>query len=141
MAAEVASVRALPELTTTRFLESWQLDGFALAAVLLLAVAYAYGVRRRLRAGERWPLWRTAAFYVFGLGTLVFATMSSLAVYNQVLFWPAAVQNILLDLFVPLGLALGDPLGLAAPTGPLNRAVTSRVARILTYPLVSSVLV
>jgi putative copper resistance protein D len=141
VASDAASVRALPELTTTRFFESWQLDGCALAVVLLLAAAYAYGVRRRLRAGERWPLWRTACFYVFGLGTLVFATMSALAVYNQVLFWPAAVQNILLDLFAPLGLALGDPLGLAAPTGRLNRAVTSRAARVLTYPLVSSVLV
>jgi putative copper resistance protein D len=137
----VASVRALPELTASRFFGSWQFDGYALAAVLLLGAAYAYGVRRRLRAGERWPLWRTAAFYVLGLGTLVVATMSSLAVYDQVLFWPAAVQNILLDLFAPLGLALGDPLALAAPTGGLRRAVTSRVARALMYPLVSSVLV
>jgi cytochrome c oxidase assembly factor CtaG len=137
----VAGTQALPELTGSRFFDSWQLDGFALAAVLLLGAAYAYGVRRRLRAGERWPLWRTAAFYVLGLGTLVVATMSALAVYNQVLFWPAAVQNILLDLFAPLGLALGDPLALASPTGRLRRAFTSRPARVLTYPLVSSALV
>lgn len=137
----MASVGALPELTASRFFDSWQLDGYALAVVLLLGTAYAYGVRCRRRAGERWPVWRTAAFYVLGLGTLVFATMSSLAVYDQVLFWPAAVQNILLDLFAPLGLALGDPLALAAPTGLLNRAATSRVARALTYPLVSSMLV
>ena len=76
-----------------------------------------------------------------GLGVIVVATMSSLAVYNRVLFWPAAVQNILLDLFAPLGLALGDPLGLASEDGPLRRAMTSRPVRLLTFPLVSSLLV
>lgn len=135
------AVTALPELTGSRFLGTWQLDGVALAAVLLLGAAYAAGVRRKRRAGEPWPLWRTAAFFVLGLGTLVVATMSALAVYDRVLFWPAAVQNIALDLFAPLGLALGDPLALAAPDGRLQRAFTSRPVRALTYPLVSSVLV
>ncbi|MFI0899871.1 cytochrome c oxidase assembly protein [Streptomyces sp. NPDC020983] len=137
----MADSQALPALTGARYLEAWQLDGIALAFVLLLGAGYAYGVRRRLRAGERWPLWRTAAFCVLGLGTLVVATMSSLAVYDRVLFWPAAVQNILLDLFAPLGLALGDPLGLADPRGRLHRAFSSRPVRALTYPLVSSLLV
>jgi putative copper resistance protein D len=139
--ASTAGTSALPELTGTRFLSTWQLDGVALAAVLLLGAAYGYGVWRRQRSGGHWPLWRTAVFFVFGLGTLVFATMSGLAVYNRVLFWPAAVQNILLDLFAPLGLALGDPLGLASPTGRLRRAFASAPVRALTYPLVSSVLV
>lgn len=137
----MAAGAALPELTGARFLSSWQLDTVALVAVLLLGAAYAYGVRRKRRVGEPWPLWRIAFFYVFGLGTLVFATMSALAVYNRVLFWPAAVQNILLDLFAPLGLALGDPVGLAGPGGRLARAFSSRPVRALTYPLVSSVLV
>lgn len=137
----MASTLALPELTGSRYVDTWQLDGPALAAIVLLGAAYAYGVRRKRRAGERWPLWRTVAFYVLGLGTLAIATMSSLAVYDRVLFWPAAVQNIALDLFAPLGLALGDPVALAGPGSRLGRAVTSRPARVLTYPLVSSVLV
>ncbi|WP_333768781.1 cytochrome c oxidase assembly protein [Streptomyces sp. IBSBF 2435] len=137
----MASPQALPELTGARYFDAWQLDTVALAVVVLLGAWYAHGVRRRRRAGERWPLWRTAAFYPLGLGTLVVATMSSLAVYDRVLFWPAAVQNILLDLFAPLGLALGDPLGLAEPGGRLHRAFSSRPVRALTYPLVSSLLV
>jgi putative copper resistance protein D len=139
--AAAPGFQALPELTGTRFLDTWQLDGVALAAVLLLGAAYGYGVWRKVKAREPWPLWRIAAFYVFGLGTLVFATMSALAVYNRVLFWPAGMQNILLDLFAPLGLALGDPIGLAAPGSRLRRAFSSRPARVLTYPLISSVLV
>jgi cytochrome c oxidase assembly factor CtaG len=139
--AAAPAVTSLPELTGSRFLDAWQLDTVALAFVVLLGVCYAAGVRRRRRAGEGWPLWRVAAFYGMGLGTLVIATMSSLAVYDRVLFWPAAVQNILLDLFAPLGLALGDPLALAAPDSRLRRAFLSRPVRLLTYPLVSSALV
>ncbi|MCL2734641.1 MAG: cytochrome c oxidase assembly protein [Actinomycetia bacterium] len=135
------STLALPELTGSRYFDAWQLDVPALVVIVLLGAGYAYGVRRRRRAGEPWPLWRTAAFFVAGLGILAVATMSSLAVYDKVLFWPAAVQNILLDLFAPLGLALGDPLGLADPEGRLRRAFASRPVRALTYPLVSSVLV
>jgi cytochrome c oxidase assembly factor CtaG len=137
----VASPQGLPELTGARYLDAWQIDTVALTVILLLGICYAYGVRRRRRAGQRWPLWRTAAFYALGLGTLTIATMSSLAVYDRVLFWPAAVQNILLDLFAPLGLALGDPLGLADPAGRLRRSFTSKPVRALTYPLVSSLLV
>ncbi|GAA3743646.1 cytochrome c oxidase assembly protein [Streptomyces tremellae] len=131
----------LPELTLGRGFTSWALDPAALVAVVLLGGLYAYGVVRRVRAGGRWSVLRTASFAVLGLGMIVVATMSSLAVYDRVLFWPAAVQNILLDLLAPLGLALGDPLGLAPPDGRLHRAMTSRPVRLLTFPLVSSVFV
>jgi cytochrome c oxidase assembly factor CtaG len=123
----------VPELTLSRFVETWRLDPVALAAVLLLAGLYVAGVRRRRRRGERWPVPRTLAFVVLGLGTVVIATMSSLAAYDQVLFWSATVQNVLLGVVAPLGLALGDPLGLAG--------WDLRALRLLTYPLVSSVLV
>lgn len=131
----------LPELTLSRGFSTWEADPVAIAAVALLGGLYAAGVVRRRRAGLGWPVARIAAFAVLGLGVLTVATMSSLAVYDRVLFWPAAVQNILLDLLAPLGLALGDPLGLAAPDGALHRAMTSRSVRVLTFPLVSSLMV
>ncbi|WP_329458407.1 cytochrome c oxidase assembly protein [Streptomyces sp. NBC_01497] len=131
----------LPELTVSRGFTSWTLDPAALVAVVVLAGLYAYGVAGRVRSGQRLPVVRAASFVVLGLGTIVVATMSSLAVYDRVLFWPAAVQNILLDLLAPLGLALGDPLALAAPDGRLRRAMTSRPVRLLTFPLVSSLFV
>ncbi|MEU6352611.1 cytochrome c oxidase assembly protein [Streptomyces sp. NPDC047072] len=143
----------LAELTTGRLLSSWQLDVPALVLVTALAALYGWGVRRLRRRGERWPLARSAAFVFLGLGALVVATMSGLAVYDHVLFWPAAVQNVLLDLVAPLGLALGDPLRLAVEALPggaggaggaagwLRRAMTGRVVRVLTFPLVSTALV
>jgi cytochrome c oxidase assembly factor CtaG len=123
----------VPELTLSRFIDTWRLDPVALAAVLLLALLYAAGVRSRRRRGEHWPAWRSIAFAVLGLGTIGFATMSSLAAYDQVLFWSAAAQNVLLGIVAPVGLGLGDPIGLAG--------VDLRGLRLLTYPLVSSVLV
>ncbi|WP_405744558.1 cytochrome c oxidase assembly protein [Streptomyces sp. NBC_01525] len=139
----------LPELTAARLADSWQLDPYALALVVLLGGLYAWGVVRLARRGERWPVARSAAFAGIGLGAITVATMSGLAVYDHELFWPAAVQNIVLDLIAPLGLALGDPLALAlralgerSPTARrLRGALSGRLLRLLTFPLVSTVLV
>ncbi|MEW2404502.1 cytochrome c oxidase assembly protein [Streptomyces sp. NPDC046862] len=130
-----------------RLLSSWQLDVPVLLLVVALGALYGWGVLRLRRRGERWPPARVVAFALVGLGALVVATMSALAVYDHALFWPAAVQNILLDLVVPLGLALGDPLSLAVRALPegasarARRAMTGRVVRLLTFPLVSTALV
>lgn len=137
----------LAELTAGRLLSSWRLDVPALLLALALGALYGWGVRRLRRRGTSWPPARTAAFSLLGLGGLVVATMSGLAVYDHVLFWPAAVQNVLLDLVVPLGLAFGDPLRLAVEAlpegaaGRVRRAMTGRVVRVLTFPLVSTALV
>ncbi|MEU8965379.1 cytochrome c oxidase assembly protein, partial [Streptomyces sp. NPDC048491] len=138
---------SLPELTTGRLLSVWRPDVAALLLIAVLGGLYAGGVVRLRRRGERWPLPRIAAFALLGLGSLAVATMSALAVYDTELFWPAAVQNVLLDLIAPLGLALGDPLRLgmlALPergAGRLKRAMSGRLVRFLTFPLVSTVLV
>ncbi|MFC9633582.1 cytochrome c oxidase assembly protein [Streptomyces mirabilis] len=136
-----------PQLTVGRLLTSWQLDVPALLVVVILGALYGWGVLCLRGRGEHWPLPRVGAFAVLGLGTLVVATMSALAVYDHVLFWPAAVQNVLLDLIAPLGLALGDPLRLALRSlperaaGRVRRALTGRLVRLLTFPLVSTALV
>lgn len=137
----------LPDPTPARLLGTWQADPFGLALVALLGGLYAWGVVRLLRRGERWSPARTAAFALLGLGTIAVATMSSLAVYDRELFWPAALQNLALDLLAPLGLALGDPLGLARRALPpggaarLERAMRGRTVRVLTFPPVSTALV
>ncbi|MFI9810060.1 cytochrome c oxidase assembly protein [Streptomyces sp. NPDC052301] len=141
------SAGQLPELTAGRLLSSWQLDAPALLLVAVLGSFYGWGVLRLRRRGKPWPLARVAVFALLGLGGPVVATMSSLAVYDHALFWPAAVQNILLDLVAPLGLALGDPLRLAVEASPdgvgarIRRIMSGKVVRLLTFPLVSTALV
>ncbi|MEW2625352.1 cytochrome c oxidase assembly protein [Streptomyces sp. NPDC048106] len=147
-ATAVLAAGSLPELTPARALGSWQLDVPALILIALLGGLYGWGVLRVRRAGGAWSPGRILAFALLGLGGLAVATMSSLAVYDHVLFWPAAVQNVLLDLITPLGLALGDPLRLAVEALPgdgasarVRRVMTGRVVRLLTFPLVSTALV
>ncbi|AIA05254.1 hypothetical protein DC74_4780 [Streptomyces noursei] len=139
----------LPELTAGRLLDSWRLDPYALVLILVLGGLYAWGVVRLARRGQRWPVARSVAFAGLGLAAVAVATMSGLAVYDHELFWPAAVQNIVLDLIAPLGLALGDPLSLALKVLPperrtarwLRARLSGRLLRFLTFPLVSTVLV
>lgn len=76
-----------PQLTVGRLLSSWELDVPALLVVVVLGALYGWGVLRLRRRGEHWPLPRIGAFALLGLGTLVVATMSALAVYDHVLFW------------------------------------------------------
>lgn len=146
-ATAVVAVGSLPELTPARALASWQVDVPALVLIALLGGLYGWGVLRVRRAGGTWSPGRILAFTLLGLGGLAVATMSSLAVYDHVLFWPAAVQNVLLDLVTPLGLALGDPLRLAVEAlpgesaGRVQRVMTGRIVRLLTFPLVSTALV
>lgn len=147
--APTAVASGLPELTAGRLLDSWRLDPYALVLILVLGGLYAWGVVRLARRGQRWPVARSVAFGGLGLGAVAVATMSGLAVYDHELFWPAAVQNIVLDLIAPLGLALGDPLSLALRGLPperrtarwLRARLSGRLLRFLTFPLVSTVLV
>lgn len=137
----------LPEPTAGRLLGAWQADVPALLLVAVLGGLYGWGVFRVHRRGGSWPPARVAAFVLLGLGAIVVTTMSGLAVYDRELFWPAAVQNVGLDLLAPLGLALGDPLRLAVEALPeggaarVRRALTGRLVGLLTFPLVSTVLV
>jgi cytochrome c oxidase assembly factor CtaG len=93
-------------------------------------------------AGEKWPVGRTIAFCAGGAGLSFVATSSFLAVYWPVLFYVRAFQTVVLLLAVPLFTMLGRPLSLviaAAPRlGPrLEAAVTGRLARLLTFPAIT----
>ncbi|MBA8792659.1 putative copper resistance protein D [Friedmanniella endophytica] len=135
---------ALPRLTAGAVFGRWRFDPFALGFVVLAGALYAAGIRRVRRAGGRWSAGRTAAFYGLGLGAVVIATCSVLAVYARVLLWPVTTANIMLDLLAPLGLAIGDPIGLVREgSGPPGRArlaavLASPLLRFWTFPLVSS---
>jgi cytochrome c oxidase assembly factor CtaG len=142
-AALASGYHGPPQLTFARAFSSWQLDPWSLAAIVALCALYLAAVIRVRRRGEPWPPGRIVAFCGLGLGFGLIATMSSVGVYQPVLFYMRSVQTILLLLVVPLFLALGRPLSLiiaAVPrVGPwLESAIRSRTARVLTFPVITT---
>jgi cytochrome c oxidase assembly factor CtaG len=132
-------------LTGSSVATAWEPAPAVLVALLVVAGLYvASTLRYRRVRGERWPVHRTVMFCGLGLGSFAFTTMSFLGVYQQVLFWPRAVQIITLLMVVPLFLALGAPLSLAAEAGPrwltagIGVVLGSRAARLVTFPAVVS---
>lgn len=134
-----------PELTMPRAFSSWMLDPWTLAVVLLLGGLYLTGMVRLRRHGIEWPASRAVLFCGLGLGFAVIATMSSIGVYQPVLFYMRSVQTVLMLLLVPMFLALGRPLSLfiaVFPTGGqrLQTAIASKPARVLTFPAITTFL-
>lgn len=86
----------------------------------------------------------TAWFLAGGLGSLAVVTCSSLGTYSRVLFWPLAVQDVLLLTLVPVRLALGRPVALYRAARPRLDTAPSRGSRRLAglfgFPLTGSVL-
>ncbi len=143
VAALASGYHGPPELTISRAFTSWTLDPWSLAAILLLGGLYLAGVWRVRRAGRDWPRARLILFCGLGLGFGILATMSSIGVYQPVLFYVRSIQTILLLLVVPLFLALGRPLTLAIAalprTGPrLESAIGSRAAKLATFPAITT---
>jgi cytochrome c oxidase assembly factor CtaG len=128
-----------PALTVARAFTEWTLDPPMLALVLLLGGCYIAGARR---LGD-WPVARRIWFLGLGLGSVVIATMSCVGVYQPVLFYARAIQTVLLVLIAPLFLALGRPISLFIAMFPgagarLQAAISSRPARILTFPAITT---
>lgn len=122
----------------------WVADPLTLTLVVLAAGLYLSGVHRLRQRGDHWSAARTTSFLLGGLGTVAVATLSGLATYEDVLFSLHMVQHMLLSMVAPIFLALGAPITLALRALPHDSAARrrllavlhSRVARILTIPLV-----
>jgi cytochrome c oxidase assembly factor CtaG len=143
MASLAAAYTGPPQLTLGRAFTEWTADPVMIALVVVLGGCYLWTVLKVRRGGGQWGTGRVIAFCGLGLGFLVIATMSWVGVYQPVLFYPRAVQTVLLVLVVPLFLAMGKPLTLietAFPgtSGSVHAAVRSRVARVVTFPAITA---
>ena len=124
----------------------WTLDPLGATLAVALTWWYAVGLVRAHRRGASSPWLRTVIFMVLGIGTLVYATCGGLAVYRSSLFWVAAAQAAVLSAVTAMGLALGDPVALAGKAlgdkgvQRLRSVQAGRLARILMFPLLSSLL-
>lgn len=110
--------------------------------VLVLAVLYVWGVVTLRRRGDAWPVGRSIAFLLLGLGTFALATMSGVAAYDDSLFSVHMLQHMVLAMVTPVFLALGAPITLALRTLPrsgrrvLLTVLHSRVVKVLTFPAI-----
>ncbi|MBM2615159.1 cytochrome c oxidase assembly protein [Actinoplanes sp. LDG1-06] len=118
--------------------------GSLIALFLLVAAAlYGYGVHRLRQRGDKWPVGRTVAFVVGGLGSIAAVAVTGIEAYDTTLLSVHMVQHMVLSMVGPIFLALGAPVTLALRTLPvasrkkLLAVLHSRVARVLTFPLVA----
>jgi len=112
-------------------------------AIIAGATWYLLAVRALHRRGDRWPVGRTIAFVIGGLGTVTLATEGPIAAYDTTLLSVHMLQHMLLSMIAPIFFALGAPITLALRTfaKPLHKALMwllhSTYMRILAFPIVS----
>lgn len=138
--------------TVARVLFDWRFDLIFGTAAIVMTVLYLVGVRRLRRRGDGWPVGRTLG-WLLGCALLLFTTSSGLGRYMPAMFSMHMVAHMLLSMLVPILLVLGAPMTLALRTLPaagrgqppgarewLLAALHSRVSRLLTNPIVATVL-
>ena len=138
--------------TVARVLFDWRFDLVFGTAAIVVAALYLAGVRRLRRRGDKWPTGRTVA-WLLGCLVLLFATSSGVGRYMPAMFSMHMAAHMLLSMLTPVLLVLGAPVTLALralptagksePPGPrewLLAALHSRVSRLLTNPIIATVL-
>jgi putative copper resistance protein D len=135
-----------PELTPQRWLTEWRLDWLWIAVALFGLVAYALGVAKVYRRGDKWQWFRTVN-WVIGLVVLTYITSGPPSVYGRVLFSAHMVDHMALTMVAPIFLVLGAPVTLALralqPRGDGSRGVRewilvfvhSKFSQVVTHPL------
>lgn len=143
--AHVGGHEELPPLSPLRLLTEWEPAPLPLLGVAVVGGLYLYGVHRLRARGDSWSRWRTLFFVGLGLGSVLLATTSALAVYDTTLLWVHMGQHMTLGMVTPIFLALGAPVTLALRVLPrrgrsaLQTVLHSRVAAVLTFPVVAGV--
>jgi putative membrane protein len=141
--ADAAGDTVLPPFTPAQIFTQVRLTSLIAVFLLVAALLYGYGVYRLRQRGDHWPVGRTVAFVVGGLGSMAAVTVTGIEAYDDTLLSVHMVQHMVLSMVGPIFLALGAPVTLAlrtvkpAPRKTLLRVLHSRVVRVLTFPLVA----
>ncbi len=129
----------MPPFSPSAVFSEWGLPPVLFVLVVWATGLYLVGVWRLHERGDRWPVGRTLAFVVGGMGSFFFATSSGIAAYDTTLLSVHMVQHMILSMVVPLFCALGAPVTLALRTLPrrprawLLAVLHSRLAKVLTF--------
>ncbi|MEO7070602.1 MAG: cytochrome c oxidase assembly protein [Nostocoides sp.] len=112
----------------------WSLDPIGVLLPLVLSIAYAglLAVRR-----TSWPAWRTVCWFA-GVAVLAWSLLGAPAARRADTSWWGAAGIALVAAVAPLGLALGDPIGLWEKGRRPVAWIRRRVVRAVTFPLVAS---
>ena len=136
----------LPRFTLGRVLTDWGIDPIPFVVTVWAVGLYVLAVAVLRRRGDRWPVGRTLAFVLLGMGSFFVATSSGLGRYDTTLLSVHMVQHMVLSMVVPLALALGAPITLALRTLPaaprrwLLAVLHSPVAKVLAFPPLAFIL-
>jgi len=136
-----------PALTWSSLVTAWSFRAVVVAALVVAAGLYLWGVAVLRRRGVAWSRGRTVAFLAGGLGTIGYALLGWMGVYDDTLFWAHMAQHMTLSMVSPIFLALGAPVTLALrtlprrPRGWLRAFLHSLPAKLLLNPLVGFALV
>jgi cytochrome c oxidase assembly factor CtaG/putative copper export protein len=138
--------------TLARILLDWRFDLVFGTAAIVLAGLYVAAVVRLRRRGDQWPSGRILS-WLLGCLTLLFVTSSGVGRYMPAMFSMHMAAHMGLSMLVPILLVLGAPVSLALRALPaagrndppgmrewLLAALHSRVSRVLTNPIVATVL-
>ncbi len=150
--AEILTGEKLPPpLTFARYFTSWNFDLLWILGCGFAIFFYLAAVRRLTKRGDRWPIHRTI-LWIAGIALLFYITSGGVNVYEKYLFSSHMLGHMVLTMMVPLLLVPGAPITLALRTirkrsdGSrggrewIMLAVHSRVAGVLTNPIVAAVL-
>src|SRR5256885_1815331 len=85
-----------------RKLPAWEFRPAVFAGLAVAAVLYVWGVRVLRRRGVEWSRGRSIAFLVGGVGTVAYATMGWMGVYDDTLFWAHMAQHMVLSMVAPI---------------------------------------
>lgn len=130
--------------TASTLLATWRVHPVVLAAIIMVAALYTWGMLRvrRRHPARPWPLGRAASF-AGGLVVVAGAVMSAIGRYDTTFFWVHMIQHLLLIMVAPALLIHGRPLTLAmhASRNPLHttikRVLRSPAVTVVTCPLVA----
>jgi putative copper resistance protein D len=151
MAFVLTGFPAPPPIDNGVWFSTWRTDWLFLAIAVLAVGLYVAGVVRLRLRGDSWPAHRTLV-WVLGWLVFLYATCGAPGVYGAVLFSAHMVMHMVIAMIVPLLLVPAAPILLALRALPPRRDKTwgprevllqvlhSRVARVLTNPVVASVL-
>ena len=125
------------------FWTDWHLSPVWDAVILLALVAYAAGVARTRRRGERTVHPVRMASFVTAMAVLAVTVNSAIEGYSMMLFWDHMIEHLLLIMVVPALLVAGHPLTvLVQATSGRTRERVQAVLRstpvaVLTHPVVA----